>query len=191
MMNNDDSLPVSTGAVSTLDRTISGGGNRMQMRSTLNVGGGSTTYTFTNGNALLALYASEFSGLAIANAFDQNNATFLGAATSHPSGVTPNTIQADELLISAFNGDGSGATVISIPTDGGTWTLGDSNGSDPNMISGVAFRIVAATGAYQGTWTLADPADGISIIGTYKAAAAAAAKNPYVPYQQLQPILAQ
>lgn len=143
----------------------------------LNITGGAShtvTLTMTAGTDC-TFYVSEFSGIATASAFDKSAAQAQVAVTALSSGVTATRTQADEVLIGVCSGTESvnwvsvtaGAS-FAIPTNGSV----TSNAVQPP--SAVEYQIVSSTGTTAATFTTGASDSTGTIIGTFKAAAAAA-----------------
>lgn len=136
-------------------------------------GGSSHTFTSTAAQATYqTLIVSEFSGMATANVLDQS-AGATGNSTSPSSGTTNVRTQADEVLVGTLgtadtinNGTLTAGSGYTIPTNG-------SNKNYTNYVSAQEYAIMSATGGDAATFTISSEPWGC-IIGTYKAAVAAA-----------------
>src|SRR5574337_80952 len=135
-----------------------------------NINGGSTTVTITaSGTTVIVAVVLEYSGMLTASPLDKT-ATHINTTitTSHASGTTATTSQANELLLGLMS-ENTGSTSESITDPGSTTNrLLETNGSSFNGVAGVE-RIVAATGAYSFTWTTGDSVADASCIATFKA----------------------
>lgn len=153
--------------------------------------GASHTITATSsaGSSFLTLCAAAYSGMASSSTIDKTQSG-TGTGTSLDSGNTATTSQADELLI----GNGTVSTGGSV-----TWSAGASytnratvTNADIGGIGYIEERIVAATGAYSAPESLSGGTGGwTALIGTYKAAGAAAVFVPYQPNYLRAPVMAQ
>lgn len=168
-------VPTQTaGDTLTQDASAISGGDNLYLFSNLSVAGGSTTFTFTTASGAMSMWVTEVSGLATSAAFDQTANTTFSLAATRSTGTTPTTIQADEFLLGIMHGDTSGSNTLSSVSNGFTVpTNGDRVGAaGGNARGAIAYKIVAATGAYETTFTMTDPESAHALIGTYKAAAA-------------------
>lgn len=137
-------------------------------------GGASHTFTLTTSGSFAAFAATEISGAATTTPLDKNT----GAAdigTSHSSTSTSATSQANELLY----GSGIVCENSTMVTDTGAgWTerINDGNsGGNCGVLIGT--KAVSATGTYAYTWTTSSSQDAISIISTWKEAAASGVRQ--------------
>ena len=161
----------------TADRSRNASGDLKTLYSNLNVAGGSTTYTFTNASGAMSMIVVEVSGLLTAAAFDASADTDFSIATTHSSGTTGTTAQADEFVLAGFHFDGSGSTGFTSLSNGFTLAISPASltmGAGINQRCAVAYLITSSTGTFETTLT-SDNAAGDAMIGTYKAAAAGAA----------------
>lgn len=140
-------------------------------------GGASHTTTLTlSAGTDVTFYVSEFSGIATSSSFDKSAAQAQTAVTALSSGVTATRTQNDEVLIGVASGTESvnwvtvtaGAS-FTIPANGSV----TSNGVQPP--SAVEYQVVSSTGTTAATFTTGAADATGTIIGTFKAASAAAA----------------
>ena len=142
------------------------------------VAGGSTTFTFTWSNPqLVRLFVTEVSGLVTSSAFDKTAVDGAGTtnATTHSSGTTATTTQADEFALAAFNVDGSGTNTLSSLTNSFTVPTNGNQNDGAGPISPkcvIAYKVLSAAGTVETTATFSDNTSGNGMVGTYKAAAA-------------------
>lgn len=137
-------------------------------------GGASHTFTFTgdSGGLFLTFSVTEISGAATSSALDQvKSATTSVSGTSHTTGNTSTTTQANEILV----GFGSSIFATTFTTDTGAgWTEQTNQQTDAShegLVTGT--RIVAATGTYAYTYTTGSSVTAVQGIATYKEASAA------------------
>lgn len=178
--------PVQTaGATLTQDANNNQSGDNMYVFSRLNVAGGADTFTFTVASGGATIFATEVSGLLTSGAFNLKGPDqTLTTATTHSTGTTASTAQADEFLIAAMHCDGAGTTSFTsvsnsfiVPTNGNKLGAGISD------IRGIiAYRIVSAISTYETTFTTAS-VGAHAIIAAYKGTASAGrtAKNTEIP----------
>lgn len=141
-------------------------------------GGASHTFTFTgdSGGLFLTLSVTEISGAATSSALDQvKSATTSVAGTSHTTGSTPTTTQANEILV----GFGSSIFSTTYTTDTGAgWTEQTNQQTDAShegLLTGT--RIVSATGTYAYTFTSGSSVTMVQGVATYKEATAASTRQ--------------
>ena len=149
--------------------TSTGAGTTLEQHYTTNIVGaaGHTVTAALSPDSIATLWVLQASGIATTAPLDQ-------VATDVDTGVTSflspavTTTQADELLIGAFCHDGGTATISA----GGSFTLTNPQ-EDSCCIAGSAeYRIVAATGSYQSSFSYAGSAtNAVNVFATYKAAA--------------------
>jgi hypothetical protein len=116
------------------------------------------------------IVASEFSGITSNSPLDQTSTATDDTVTSHSSGSTATTAQADELLVGSY-GTGSSTSVYTatgsfiLPTNG-------QQGDNTTNIAAQIYSIVSATGTYAATLSTDpdSPAASSMGIGTYRAA---------------------
>lgn len=160
---------------SIADVTDNSGGKVRQDYKAGGTGGATHNWTLTGGSSSFfgTISVMEVSGAA-ASPLDQI-ASFadIGGGTSHSTGNTPTTSQADELLI----GFGGTISTTTYTTDAG-WTERlnvATDGSHEGIITGS--QVVSATGAYAYTFTTGSSVFTAQGISTWKAAAAATTRQ--------------
>jgi hypothetical protein len=140
-------------------------------------GTGGASHTFTvNGtvNLFATISVHEVSGAA-ASPLDKIASNSIVVDTSHTSTATTTTSQANELLVGA---GGSTDTTTYTTDTGAGWTERTNVATDANTEGGVfGTRIVAATGTYAYTYTTGSSARSVSLISTWKEAAAAGVRQ--------------
>lgn len=143
----------SKGQTYTRDQSRSTSSKTVAIFSSPNVAAGATTITVTCPSSCFVTVAIfEFSGLATSAIADVGT-TNSGSSTSHSTGTTAATAQADELAIAVDTHSGGTST----PTVSAGWTLssagqGLETDSD-NMPIATARRILSATGTQSATFT--------------------------------------
>ena len=157
----------------TIRKDFVSGGLRINQYDSLSVAGGSTTFTFTFATvSAVRIFVTEISGLAKSAAFDVSaDGGADTTSTTHSSGTTATTAQANEICIAAMNSDGAGGSGSNTVSQSFTIpTNGDAPGTDSGGLkSTLAYKIVSATGTFETTFTSLST-DGDAIICTYKAA---------------------
>ncbi len=114
----------------------------------------------------------EYSGIATSSALDKTASALTSFGTTHSSGNTAATTQADELLLGVHL---LAANVAWTPVTDTAVT--DTFGTSFTAKLIIQYRIVAATGTYASSGTTAAGQDTIDEIATYKGAAAVGAQN--------------
>lgn len=136
------------------------------------IGGATHTFTATgSAGSYMALFVSEFSGIALTSPLDKS-AGATGNSGAPSSGVTATRTQSDEVLVGMSGTDDGGGRVwnagtgFTIPANGNQ-DVGDS------YVAAVEYQIVSATGTEAATYTFSSlTSPWAAIIGTYKAAGA-------------------
>lgn len=126
------------------------------------------------GNRPLNVQVAKATGIASSSALDQLITALFTNGTSHATGSTPATTQADELAL-LFDAVSENVTI----TPDGAYTslgpiggdFGGGNGTPKGVIS---YRILSATGVQSATTTLSGAAGEAITLATFKAAASAA-----------------
>lgn len=143
-----------------------------------NITGGSCTLTVdligtTNYDDIITT-AREYSGISTTSPLDVSAENVEGSyGTSHPTGTTGTTNQADEVCVAMYAGDDNETYTV-----GGSYTnLVDTDGYDLYSSLVMADLIVSSTGTQSATFTSTDSLRGYGAIATFKAAASAAANN--------------
>ncbi len=160
-----------SGDTVVLKASIDDGGSYTVQYANASVSGGSTTFTFTTGNASdLVLFVSEFSS---ASDFDVSASTTQTIANSHSSGTTATLAQADSFAVAVWNGDGSSGKAFDSITNG--FTVPTNGDVLATGVSLVAYKVLAATTAVETTMSVIVGGSyaATGLIGVYKAAAAA------------------
>ena len=125
-------------------------GSQVHLFYAKNIAGGANTVTAhfsaSNTHPWLAIY--EYSGLSTTSPLDQK-ASAQGNSTTPNTGATPITTSANELV---FVGAGLPSTSTITVTGGSGYTLGQQNTSTSR--ASTETRLVSATGAYTGTFSL-------------------------------------
>lgn len=154
-----------------------------------NITGGSCTITSTTTNYNdTCIIAFEFSGLDTTAPLDQHTYTNeSGYVTSHSSGSTSTTTQADELVIGAYNGSANDAGYAA----GATFTgLVSKDGADLYTSAGMEYKTVSSTGTQSADMTTSQFQRGCMFVATFKAASAppvtSDAANPVAGYSMMQ-----
>jgi hypothetical protein len=147
-------------------------------------GGSSHQVTVTlSAAALLTIFLVEITGGATSSSLDQHAET-LDFSSPYSSGATATTTNAADLLVSMYFGS-SVSNPATHAQSGGTpssgWTLQtnaeETNGS--NRITGCTMtQIVAATGAYDGSWTESGSSGAAIYVAAFKELVAASGQ-PY------------
>jgi hypothetical protein len=109
----------------------------------------------------IAIY--ELSSVVTSSPADQF-ATNTGNGTSHTTGTTPTTTQANEI---AFACDTHAGSTTSTPTVSSPWTMGEDQTSAVNMPLATAYQIVSSTQTFSATFTWQN-AQWAALVQTYK-----------------------
>jgi energy-coupling factor transporter transmembrane protein EcfT len=131
------------------------GNTNAGMQQKANASGGALhVFTMTlTGNGYTYLSVSEVSGAETSSPLDQTSTDITSSVSSHTSGSTSATTQADEILIGFGTGE-SGLTGPWTTDTGAGWTE-ITNDPTTGLIQGIitGYRIVSATGSYAYTCT--------------------------------------
>lgn len=171
---NFSSISDSNGNTYTTDvGPTTGGTNDARIASNTNITGGAG-HTFTGTcatNGYLLLLVSEFSGLATSSAFDKS-ATGTETGTSHSTAATATLSQADEVVYAIGAANTLGALPVIANSDGTfTEVLNEPSNLGENGVA--AYKTVNATTAVSWNgWTSNNSITAVSVLATYKAAAA-------------------
>ena len=154
------------------------GSNSMEMWVAHNILGHATnvvTVTFSGAAEFRVGIAVQYSGLALAGSFDQSAAILLdpSSTTTHTTNTTGTTAQADELILGFYSAWGD-PRVLSA-TSPYTLRVNVSTGN-----AAAVDRIVSGTGTYSITMSSTVGDRYVSIVRTFKMAAAAGIKIPVV-----------
>lgn len=123
------------------------------------------TATFSSATTGHSIMVHEFSGAAVSSVFDQENGTSGTGSSLSAGNVT--TTQADEVLVAGFVRWNSGG----VWTEGSSYTMG-ANTSAINtgyMPSMMEYRIVSATGTYDGNATNTGGGEYLAVVASFKA----------------------
>lgn len=136
------------------------------------------TFTMTSGSAsdIISLTVLVFSGVDQTVPADQHNENAYTSTTTPTSNATPNTTQANEVVIGCVTNDGASADTF---VAGAGFTLPAAAKQDANTsIVQIAseYKIVSATGAYTSSFSTAPNNEaGAILVATFKEAAAGGA----------------
>lgn len=165
-----------TGQTVTSRRTFSSSGEVIRFYELDNVQEASQTFTFTFTSQPWTMFVMEFSGMLSGTSYDSAagaDQAFNAGPITTITGPTSGTIgQADEVLITAINADGSGPCSFTsttnsflVPSNGDRM----SSGSCPSL---VLYRIVSSVATYQTSPTVSDTVAASASITGWKAATA-------------------
>lgn len=152
---------------------VNASGSHCRIYSRHGVSAATGTVTVLFGSTQIAgvcIAVAQYTGLAASPVDMASGGTGLGVSPS--SGATSTTAQADEVCVGAVASALAGLDV------GGTWDNSFTAGQAVNDANTIAlsegYRIVAATGAYTASKTLANSGQWAAVITTYKALGATA-----------------
>lgn len=133
-----------------------------------NSSGGSVTVTWTLSAAVDgATILEEWSGLGTTDPYDVA-AQATGSSTSPDSGATATLAQADAVKLTAMAHGGGNISMDPRAGDGDTEVPGQGNG-DTGMVVGGAYKVLSATTAVNGRWTLGSSQDWAACVVVLKA----------------------
>jgi hypothetical protein len=121
------------------------------------------TGTYTGSSAYRCIVVAQFSGVALSGSYDQaSTLNITSSGTTHTSGNTGTTTQADEVVVGSYIVVTGGSTL-----SGSAPTVLGPNASNNNAMG---YKIVSSTGAQSTTLTSASSEQYIAQVRTFKAA---------------------
>lgn len=172
-------------AVGPVSYNSAGTGSTRIMYNTNITGGASHTFSVNLGSSDYAVIGViEFSGQEVGGSHDQTGSNTTNTDATVESGTTGTTTQADEIIFASMSSSTGAVTTISDPS--GSFTAGQEEEDALNyVLAATAWRIVAATGTYNTTWTIVASRNTCGCIATFKAAAGASATSLLSPLRPL------